>query len=171
PAFRVFVADFHAEDRADHTGLGARAGANRNGIETILLGERVAGVGVAQARADDAPFGGAGGEQVVDDNRLMRPVKCADAEMNDAGFDGGSIVAGPTDAGWEPIDGGVGEAQNASNRGLKREFSADALTCSGISVNPLVNWSGQFSKIGPTEQGWIRPRKGPGGIFGVPLEA
>src|SRR5207249_3107525 len=127
--------------------LGPRAGADGNRIETILRGERVARVGIAQARADDAPFGRPGRKQVVHDNRLMCPVKCADAEVDDAGSDRRPVVAGTSDGGRQSVEGGVAEAQNASNRGSKWDFSPVRLTCSRISVNPLVNWSGQFSNI------------------------
>ncbi len=91
--------------------LGARAGANRDRVETILRGEGVVGVGAAQAGADNSPIRGACGQQIVDNNGLMCAMKRAYPEVNDAGFDPGPVVAGAADLAGEAVKAGVREAQ------------------------------------------------------------
>ena len=54
------------------------------GVEAILRPERVAHGGAAQARAADRPGPRGDGERALGEDRLMRAVKRAEAEMDDA---------------------------------------------------------------------------------------
>ena len=108
--------DFSLQHRADDAVFGAGAGTNGNGVEAILRGQRIARVRTAQARADDAPIRRAGGKQIVDDDSLMRPVKRADAEVDDAGRDPRAVVIRAADLAGKPAEVGVREAQIALNR-------------------------------------------------------
>ena len=47
----------HVEDRADDARMGARGVADGDGVEEVLRGQRILGVGPAEAGADDAPVG------------------------------------------------------------------------------------------------------------------
>src|SRR5215212_10302686 len=58
-------------------------------------------------RHADSPVGEAAGQDVVDEHRLVGAMEGADAEMDDAGGNGGSVVAGPPDCGGEAAEGGV----------------------------------------------------------------
>ena len=82
--------DFGGENRADDPVIGARAGANGKRVEAVLRGEGIARLRTAQAGPDDSPFRGPAGKEVVDHHRLVRPVKRADSEMNDARRDAAS---------------------------------------------------------------------------------
>ena len=109
--------------------LGTRAGANGDRVETVLRSERVVGVRTSQAGADDSPIRGAGGEKVVDDDGLVRPVEGADAEMNDAGRDPGAVIGRAADGAGEPVEAGVREAQIGPSIELKADFQpVSALT-------------------------------------------
>ena len=96
--------------------LGAGAGTNRQRIEAILRDEGVARVGTAQAGADDAPIRCAPSEQVVDHDGLVRAVKGADSEVNDARPDARAVVIRAADLAREPGEAGVREAQIALYR-------------------------------------------------------
>jgi hypothetical protein len=79
------------EDRADHAGAGAGGIADSDGVEEVLRGERVARIGPAQRRADDAPAW-IGREQIVDIDSHVGAMERADADMDDAGRDGTAVI-------------------------------------------------------------------------------
>ncbi len=91
--------------------FGAGAGANGNRVEAILRREGLLRVRTSKAGADDSPIRCAGGKQVVDHDRLVRPVEGADAEVDDARRDPRSVVTGAADMAGKPIEVDVGEAQ------------------------------------------------------------
>ena len=132
--------DFGIEHRADDPVIGARAGTNGDRVETILRGEGVARIRTAQAGADDSPIRGAAGEEIVDDDRLVRAVERADSEMNDAGRDARS--------GHRP---GGGSAPGSRSRlaferrksppfGLEPGIFVVSLDMVGSIRQSLVNW-------------------------------
>src|SRR6476646_6555698 len=65
------VGDFACEYRTDDPVIGARAGANGEGVKAILRGEGIARLRTAQAGPDDSPIGGTTREEVVDHYRLV----------------------------------------------------------------------------------------------------
>ena len=105
--------DFACENRADDPVLGARAGTNGDRVEAILRGEGIARIRTAQAGADDSPIRGATGEEVVDHDRLVRPVERADSEMNDARRDARAVIGRTADLAGKPVEAGVREAKIA----------------------------------------------------------
>ena len=145
----ILARDLDVEDRADHPVIGACAGANGNGVETILRGEGVARLRTAQAGADDAPIRCATARQVVDDDGLMRPVERADAEMNDARRDAAN---GRRPGGGCRPEAGRGWRSRGANARFRsdRDFSPSRLTwdarsrqCFGQLVRPIFqNWRG-----------------------------
>ena len=124
----IFAGHFRRQHRADDAVIGAGAGTNGNGIKTTLRGERIAGIRTAQACADDAPVQSPVCKQVVDHDRLVRPVERPDSEVDDARGDPGTVVIRATDWSGEAAQVGVGKAQMALNRVEIRDFPPSALT-------------------------------------------
>ena len=83
---RLRVGRGHQEPphRADDAHAVSGAGAHVQRVEPVLRPERVRRVGRAQARAADRPAAFAGRKAVVEIDRLVRPLKGADAEMDHA---------------------------------------------------------------------------------------
>ncbi len=91
--------------------FGVGAETDRDRVKTILRRQRVMGRGAAQAGADDAPIRCAFGQQIVDENRLMRAMEGADTEMHDARRDFGAVIGRSANGGRKPIEAGVRETQ------------------------------------------------------------
>ena len=79
----------------------ARPHGGRHAVEKILRLKRIAGVGTAQADADDTPARIIA-QNIVGEHRLLRPVKGADAEMDDAWRNSPGVVGRALDGGWQP---------------------------------------------------------------------
>src|ERR1700720_2750234 len=80
----------------DSTAYAGRAFFHR-GIYAALRPEPVANIRGAQAPAANAPVALIEGECIVAKYCRLRPVKCTDAEMNDADADAARIVGWPSD--------------------------------------------------------------------------
>ena len=83
------------DHRAGDAGLGRICFLLDDGCQPVLFFELLANVdiGVTNTGADNRPVMiAAGVEQIVEIDRLMRPVKIADANMNDAGAKIGALV-------------------------------------------------------------------------------
>jgi hypothetical protein len=121
---RFLFGDFACEDRADDPVIGARAGANGEGVEAILRGEGIARVRTAQAGPDNSPIGGAICKEVVNYHRLVCAVERANSEMNDARRDARAVIGRTPDLAGEPLKAGIREPEialfGATNRGFRR---------------------------------------------------
>src|SRR5439155_3941610 len=102
--------DFACENRTDDPVIGARAGANGEGVEAILRGEGITRFRTAQAGSDNSPIRRATRKEVVDHHRLMGPVERANAEMNDARRDARAVIGGTPDIAGKSVEVGVGQA-------------------------------------------------------------
>ena len=80
----VLGRDEQLAERADHPEVLALGATDAERIEPILGRQRVAGRGRLQADAADRPIAFARRQQIVEGDRLMGAVECADAEMDDA---------------------------------------------------------------------------------------
>ncbi len=89
--------DDQLPDRAHHGKSLAVGTLGGNGVKTVLQGQRIARVGIAQAGGDDAPGEIAGGEDGFRHHGLMGPVEGADAQMNDTGRDRADVIGGTGD--------------------------------------------------------------------------
>ena len=127
-ALDVHGRDQHLAHAADDAEPLAFAGAERLGVEAVLGGERVARVGASEAHADDAP-GGVAGQHIVGEDRLVRAVERADAEMHDAGGDGAAVVGRAPHVRREAGERLVAEAR-------ERAALTDSLRRSELSSSP-----------------------------------
>ena len=119
--------------------IGARSGTDRDRIEAILRGEGIARVGTPQAGADDSPIRGAASEKIVDHDRLVCAVECADSEMNNAGRDAGAVIGRTADLAGKPVQIGIRQAQIAHFRAGTGIFVV-SLDMKASIQQSLVNW-------------------------------
>ena len=114
--------DFACENRADDPVIGARAGANSEGVEAVLRSEGIARFRTAQAGPDDSPIRRAICKEVVDHHRLVGPVERANPEMNDARRDARAVIGRTPDLAGEPMQVGIRETEIAVFRAGRRDF-------------------------------------------------
>src|SRR5437773_8680119 len=106
---RASITTFGAEEQnfahaADDAALDARGTFLDGRIQTVLRHQPIADVGTAQAHTADPPRPALVRERVVGVDRLVRAMKSADPEMNDANADTARIVDRTRDAGRDPFE-------------------------------------------------------------------
>ena len=88
----------------DNPPLHARRTFFHGRIETILRRQPIAHVGTAQAHAANSPCTALFFQRIVGVDRLVRAVKRADAEMDDADTGAARIVRRPRNRRWNAIE-------------------------------------------------------------------
>src|SRR4051794_18991505 len=138
----VLAGDDAIEQRANDAVFGAFGRAHSDGVEMILRGERVARIRTAQARADNAPTGGAGSKAIVDDDGLMRAMKSAEAKMHDPGRDARAVVGRAANGRRQPIEMGATKSHARLSLTLPLLDMVPVLgQCFGQLVRPIFqNW-------------------------------
>ena len=89
---------------ADHAGVGAVAGAEHPGVESVLRSEALRQRRHADIDSDHAPAVEAGLEHVVCELGLVAAVERTDPEMRHPDPERGAVVARPPDAGREAVE-------------------------------------------------------------------
>ena len=97
--------DDHALHCADQAGMRAAAAAFRHSEQAVLRFHLIRDIARSQRYAGDAPIAVARRHGIVGIDRLMRAVKSADAEMDDAAGLGRAVIAQPFDVGVQRGDG------------------------------------------------------------------
>lgn len=114
------------DQRADDTYLIATRPSFHDGEQPVLVGQHFAHLRAVQAHADHAPLGLAKTRQLIEMNRLMGPVKAADADVNDARCQRTAVIWGNVDlAGTRRTQGSVDQV-NAWNGGQRNSRNSHA---------------------------------------------
>ena len=163
-ALRRFRGHEEARDGADDLQAFTRGIPHRETVEPVLGCQGIAGFGRAQGRAEDAPAPVPVRQHGVCIGGHMGAVEGADAEMDDAGGQGGAVVGGAGDRRGQAVERGVGQAGQVGQAKAPGRRSPSRVSSTVRSGSKRATRRGAEEKdaINARPAPWPVPRSGSG---------